>query len=73
MISAFELFVEQVSSVSNIKNFPPTDAEDVEFPGGKVTSCTTVGALKTKSLGDDDIMISMIVILTPNVQYSRLL
>ena len=40
------------SSRSNIKNFP-TDAEDVEFPGGKVTSCTPVGALKTKSLGDD--------------------
>ena len=39
------------SSVSSIKNFPK-DAEDVEFPGGKVTSCSPVGALKTKSLGD---------------------
>ena len=39
------------SSVASIKNFPK-DAEDVEFPGGKVTSCSPVGALKTKSLGD---------------------
>ena len=45
--------LKQVSSVSSIKNFPSKDAEDVEFPGGKVTSCTPVGALKTKSLGDD--------------------
>ena len=47
--------LQQVSSVSNIKNFPSTDVEDVEFPGGKVSSCTTVGALKTKSLGEEDI------------------
>ena len=47
--------LQQVSSVSNIKNFPLKDAaEDVEFPGGKVTSCSPVGALKTKSLGNDD-------------------
>ena len=47
--------LQQVSSVSNIKNFPSTDVEDVEFPGGKVSSCTTVGALNTKSLGEEDI------------------
>ena len=48
--------LHQASSVTNIKNFPSTtEAEkDVEFPGGKVTSCTPVGALKTKSLGEDD-------------------
>ena len=59
--------LHQVSSVANIKNFPATEAEDVEFPGGKVTSCTPVGALKTKNLGDDKIKIILNVCLTPTV------
>ena len=48
--------LQKVSSLSNIKNFPSAEVEDVGFPGGKVTSCTTVGPLKTKSLGDNDIV-----------------
>jgi len=42
--------LQQKSSVKKIKNFPLSDVEDMEFPGGQVTSCGAVGALNTKSL-----------------------
>ena len=43
----------QLSSMLSIKNFPLKDVDDIEFPGGRVTSCQPVGSLKTKSLGED--------------------
>ena len=45
--------LQQQSSLRKMKNFPLKDVEDIEFPGGKVTSCAALGALKSKSLGDE--------------------
>ena len=52
--------LQHQSSVTNMKNFPLKDIEDIEFPGGKVTSCAAVGALKSKSLGEDTESLSVV-------------